>query len=79
MREWCDEAGLPDCTSHGLKRIAATLCAEFGATDRMLMALFDWTSERMANVYTLRANRRKLAEAGAALLANFSLDQHNSE
>jgi hypothetical protein len=68
-----------DCTSHGLKKIAATLCAEFGATDRMHMALFNWTSVRIANVYTLRANRRKLAEAGAALLANFTLGQHDSE
>ena len=21
MREWCDEAGLPDCTSHGLRKL----------------------------------------------------------
>src|SRR5262249_55920645 len=46
MRDWCDEAGLPLCTAHGLKKAAATICAEMGATDRQMMALFDWTSEK---------------------------------
>lgn len=68
MREWCDEAGLPECSAHGLKKIAATICAELGATDRMLMALFDWQSEKLANVYTARANRSKLAAEAAKLL-----------
>lgn len=39
MRDRCDEAGLPECTSHGLKKIAATICAELGATDRQMMAV----------------------------------------
>jgi integrase len=68
MREWCDQAGLPECTAHGLKKIAATLCAEAGATDRQMMALFDWTSERQANTYTEAASRRRMAaEAGKIL------------
>lgn len=74
MREWCDQAGLPECSSHGLKKIAATICAEAGATDRQMMALFDWSSEKMASVYTSKANKVRLAQAGAAALATFSLD-----
>jgi integrase len=74
MREWCDQAGLPECSSHGLKKIAATICAEAGATDRQMMALFDWSSEKMAGVYTSKANKVRLAQAGAAALATFSLD-----
>lgn len=68
MREWCDQADLPLCTAHGLKKLGATLCADAGATDRQLMALFDWTSERQANTYTLAANRTKLAHEAAHLL-----------
>jgi hypothetical protein len=68
MREWCDQAGLPECTAHGLKKVAATICAEAGATDRMMMALFDWKTEKMANIYTAKANRAKLdADAGRLL------------
>jgi hypothetical protein len=46
MRERCDEAGLPEYSAHGLKKIGATICADLGATDRMLMAPFDWKSEK---------------------------------
>lgn len=33
MRDWCDQAELPQCTAHGLKKAAATICAELGAAD----------------------------------------------
>jgi integrase len=71
MRERCDEAGLPECTSHGLKKIAATIVANMGATDRQMMMLFDWKTEKMANVYTRMANKEKLAADAARLLGAF--------
>jgi hypothetical protein len=68
MREWCDRAGLPENTAHGLKKLGATLCAENGANGYELCALFDWTDVRQATPYTRAANKRKLAaEAGAKL------------
>lgn len=69
FRERCDEAGLPDCSAHGLRKAGATIAAENGATDRQLMALYDWTSEKQANVYTAAANRKRLAGQAAQLLA----------
>jgi hypothetical protein len=33
-----DEAGLPKCSAHGLRKAGATITAENGATDRQLMA-----------------------------------------
>jgi hypothetical protein len=30
LGEWCNEAGLPECSSHGLKKAAATICANMG-------------------------------------------------
>jgi hypothetical protein len=37
----CREAKLPErCTSHGLRKAAATYLAEQGATDHQLMAWF---------------------------------------
>jgi len=52
MRQWCDQAGLPHCTAHGLRKAGATILAEFGATDQQLMAVFDWTTSAQAKVYT---------------------------
>lgn len=61
MREWCDQAGLPHCAAHGLRKAGATIAAERGATEHQLMAIFGWASPKQAAVYTKKANRRKLA------------------
>ena len=43
MRGWCDKAGLPHCSSHGLRKAGAAL-AENGATEHQLMAIFGWST-----------------------------------
>lgn len=69
FRKRCDEANLPQCSAHGLRKAGATIAAENGATDRQLMALYDWTTAQQANTYTAAANRKKLAGEAARLLA----------
>jgi integrase len=61
FREKCDEAGLPQCTAHGLKKAGATIAAENGATTRQLMAMFDWATISQAEVYTRAADQKRLA------------------
>jgi integrase len=61
MRDWCDEAGLFHCSSHGLRKAGATMAAENGATDDELMAIFGWTTKQQTTLYTKSANRKKLA------------------
>lgn len=61
MRDRCDEAGLPQCTAHGLKKAGATIAAENGATASQLMAMFDWSTIGQAKVYTDAADRKRLA------------------
>jgi integrase len=68
FRARCDEAGLPQCTAHGLRKAGATIAAENGATDRQLMALFDWKSPKQANVYTAAADKKRLAADAAKLI-----------
>ena len=68
FRDRCDEAGLPLCTAHGLRKAGATVAAENGATDRQLMALFDWTSAAQANAYTGAADRKRMASEAARLM-----------
>ncbi len=72
FRARCNEAGLPQCTAHGLRKAGATLAAENGATDRQLMALFDWTTAAQANAYTGAANRKRMAGEAARLLSDGS-------
>lgn len=68
FRKRCDEAGLENCTAHGLRKAGATRAAERGATDRQLMALFDWTSSSQATTYTRKADKTRLAAEAAPLL-----------
>jgi integrase len=70
FRDRCREAQLPErCTSHGLRKAAATYLAELGFTDHQLMAWFGWTSISQAQVYTKAANRKRMAKDGAKLIS----------
>lgn len=68
MRVWCDEANLPHCTMHGLRKAGATRAAENGATEKQLMAIFGWTTMEQATYYTEKANRKKMARMGMGFL-----------
>lgn len=70
FRQWCNEAGLPKCSAHGLRKAGATILAENGATDRQLMAIYDWTTASQATVYTRAADRKRLAADAMPLLAS---------
>lgn len=58
------EAGV-EKSAHGVRKVAASIAAENGATEAELDAIFGWTGGRMAAHYTKTARRAKLA-AGAA-------------
>jgi integrase len=70
FRDWCNEAGLPDCSAHGIRKHAAVTAAENGATEHQLMAMFAWDSPKQAAVYTRKANRTKLAKGAMHLLVS---------
>lgn len=65
MRDWCDEAELPHCSSHGIRKADAVIAAENGATSAQLQAMFGWTNSRQADLYTRAAERKRTATAGA--------------
>ena len=68
MRQWCDEAGLPDCTAHGLRKAGAVIAAENGATAHQLMSMFGWQTMKEAERYTKAAEQKKLAKGAMPLL-----------
>jgi len=70
FKDWCREAGLPQCSPHGLRKIGAVRAAEAGASEHELMAMFGWEDADMARVYTRKAAQKKLAASGAAKLAH---------
>lgn len=68
FKKQCVAAGLPHCSAHGLRKVSARRCAEAGATEHQLMALFGWTTSKQAARYTRNANRVNLEANAAALL-----------
>jgi integrase len=68
FRDWCNQAGLPHCTAHGLRKAGAAKAAERGATVNQLKAIFGWTTLKQAALYTNAAEQASLAGSGMALL-----------
>lgn len=65
FRDWCREAGV-DKSAHGLRKLAATIAAENGATVNELEAMFGWSGGRMASLYTKAADRKRLGLGASA-------------
>jgi integrase len=70
LRTWCVDAGLPQCSPHGLRKIGAVRAAEAGASEHGLMAMFGWDDANMARIYKRKAAQKKLAASGAAKVRN---------
>jgi integrase len=70
FRDLCNEAGLPHCTAHGLRKCGASLAAENGTTVNQLMAIYDWSTPAQAKVYTDKADRMRLAGEAMHMLAS---------
>lgn len=71
FREACNEAKV-NKSAHGLRKLAATIAAEAGASEAELDALFGWTGRKMAALYTRKAERKRLALQAADRIANAS-------
>jgi integrase len=67
FREICRLAKCPG-SAHGLRKAGATRAAVNGASERQLMAMFGWTTGKMAQHYTRAADRERLARDAAKLL-----------
>jgi integrase len=69
FREWCNAAGLPHCSAHGLRKASATLLAERGASEKQLNAFFGWAdSSNESRRYTRAAQQKVLASGAVDLL-----------
>jgi integrase len=74
FRTWCDDAELPHCSAHGLRKAAAVRHALNGATAPELMAWFGWKSIGEAQRYIEEANRIKLSQsAGAKIISGTAI------
>jgi integrase len=66
MRDRCDEAGLQQCSSHGLRKLVATRLANAGCSEREIMAITGHRSVSEVSRYTKARNQARLAEQAMA-------------
>jgi integrase len=67
FREWCDEAGLPpECSFHGLRKLALTRLADSGCTPHEIMAVSGHSSLEMVEHYTRKFDQARLAREAMA-------------
>lgn len=62
FRERCNQAGLPHCTAHGLRKAMARRLAETGATTMQGRAVTGHKSDAMFIHYAAKANRETMAD-----------------
>lgn len=71
MRKWCNEAGLPNCSIHGLRKAISRKLAEAGATDAQGQAVTGHKKDSTFAYYRAGANRKALAtEAMSNLISH---------
>lgn len=61
MRRWCDYAGLPQCSLHGLRKATSRQLAESGASDAQGRAVTGHKKDSTFAYYAAKANRKALA------------------
>lgn len=71
MRDWCEEAGLPQCTAHGLRKAMMRRMAERGMANRTLKSVSGHTRDEEVSIYTEGADQAQLAEEAIALVSEW--------
>lgn len=79
MREWCDQAGLPQCSAHGLRKAIARRMAEIGAGNQGIKAVGGWSGDAEVATYTAAVDQARLAEATLNQLSAWDLANRSKE
>ena len=68
--QWCEQAGLMGCSTHGLRKARARILAEAGATELEIMSYLAHATPKEAATYTAAANRSAMTTSAVAKLLN---------
>jgi len=72
FRDRCNEAGLANCSAHGLRKAFMRRMAEAGCSEDYIASISGHRDTRVIRLYVAAANRARMADQGMALtLARF--------
>jgi integrase len=76
LKKACDAAGVVGKSAHGIRKAAATRCADNGATEQQLNAIFGWEpGSGMAALYTKTADRKRASMRAMAMMERTTEEQ----
>jgi integrase len=76
FRERCDEVGLPQCSAHGLRKLAATRLAHAGCSNQEIKAITGHRSDSALAPYVRAADQVRLARAAMERRARTKRDEN---
>ncbi len=77
MRTWCNDANLPNCAAHGLRKACARRLAEAGATPNQIMAVTGHKTLSEVERYTQAASREDMADSAMSKLPQGAKEQQS--
>ncbi|MFV0386793.1 MAG: hypothetical protein ACK5L9_22805, partial [Paracoccus sp. (in: a-proteobacteria)] len=77
MRKWCDHAGLPNCSSHGLRKAICHRIAEIEGDVFMVMAVSGHHDLKEAQKYIDKHSRKAKADSAIESLSNGGNQERN--
>ncbi|MDD2868458.1 tyrosine-type recombinase/integrase [Neomegalonema sp.] len=76
FRDRCDEAGLPQCSAHGLRKAAARRLAEAGCSNQQIKAITGHKTDQEVARYTAAADQKRLADQ--AMAATYGMEKERN-
>ena len=73
MRKWCDEAGLPQCTTHGLRKAISNRMALSGAGNQGIKSITGHSGDSEVAHYTREVDQEALARSTMSRLVAWEL------
>lgn len=70
FHQWAKDAGLSDCTPHGLRKTASVRLADAGCTPSQIMAITGHRNLSEVTLYTAQADQARLAAEAMSRLEN---------
>jgi len=71
FRKWCDDAGLPQCTAHGLRKATMRRMAELDMGNQTMKAMSGHSKDDEVARYTRDASQKRMADTAVAALARW--------
>lgn len=78
FRDRCDEAGLKQCSAHGLRKAASRRLAEAGCSNQQIKAITGHKTDKEVARYTAAADQKRLADQAMEALAGSKAEQNRA-